>query len=193
MLLGRTRERHPRLHARAKSTLGHIDATIKSVRQIINDLRPNVLDLGLNAAAAWQIAQFRQLTGINCELVEYDNEIKVSDQAATGLFRILQESLSNVLRHAAAKSVHVDLRTEGDWVWMSVRDDGIGLPPASTQKRGAFGLMGIEERVRILGGTFSIRGAAGVGTLVTVGIPKFGESGSQPELPAVVHDAVLLA
>jgi signal transduction histidine kinase len=184
LLLARTGNRHPHLHARAATTLGQIDATIKSVRQIINDLRPNVLDLGLNAAVAWQIAQFRQRAGIECELVEYNTDIKVSDQCATGLFRILQESLSNVVRHARAKSVRVDLRVENDWVGMSVHDDGIGLPLLDVHKNGAFGLIGIEERVRILGGTFSLNSAPGRGTTLSVTIPAHGASpAASPAVP----------
>jgi signal transduction histidine kinase len=195
LLLTRTGDRHPHLHARAASTLGHIDATIKSVRQIINDLRPNVLDLGLNAAAAWQIAQFRQRTGIACELVENDTDIKVSDQCATGLFRILQESLSNVVRHAHAKSVRVDLRVENDRIRMSIRDDGIGLPPLGGHKSGTFGLIGIEERVRILGGSFALNSSPGHGTALSVSIPVHGAppapSIPEPELMPGKDDVAL--
>lgn len=171
LLLARTRAHHSHLHKRAQATLGHIDTTIKSVRSIINDLRPNVLDLGLNAAAAWQMDQFRQRSGIVCELVEPTADIKVSDQCATGLFRILQESLSNVTRHSGATAVRVELYVEGDWVRMLVRDNGIGLLPTGRHKRGAFGLIGIEERVRILGGSISIVGTPGVGTTVNVAVP----------------------
>jgi signal transduction histidine kinase len=180
LLLARTQDRHSRLHTRAKATLGHIDATIKSVRQIINDLRPNVLDLGLNAAAAWQVAQFQQRTGIECELVEPATDIVVNDQCATGLFRILQESLSNVARHSRATSVRVELQVDGEWVRMLVRDDGIGFAPGGRQKSGAFGLIGIEERVRILGGTCSIIGSPGKGTTVIVAVPTKDPSENVP-------------
>jgi signal transduction histidine kinase len=170
LLFSRTREHHPRLHARAGMTLSQIDVTIKSVRQIINDLRPNVLDLGLNAAVDWQISEFRRRTGIKCDLVEYHHDIKVNDEFATTVFRILQESLSNVQRHARATWVRVDLLIEEGWVRMSIRDNGIGLV-RGMRKPGSFGLIGMEERVSMLGGTLSLRDAPGGGTVVEVALP----------------------
>jgi signal transduction histidine kinase/CHASE1-domain containing sensor protein len=174
MLSARTGERHPRLHARALATVNQIDATIKSVRQLINDLRPNVLDLGLNAAVGWQIAEFRRRTGIECELAETHQDIQINDHCATALFRILQESLSNILRHAQATRVQVVLRVERDWIWMSVGDNGIGLHPKGHRKPGSFGLVGIEERVNILGGTFDLHSESGAGTTIRVAIPMRG-------------------
>ena len=171
MLSARTGARHPRLHARARATVNQIDATIKSVRQIINDLRPNVLDLGLNAAVDWQIAEFRRRTGIECDLTETHQDIQVSDHCATALFRILQESLSNILRHAQATRVQVVLRVERDWIWMSVGDNGVGLHPKGRHKPGSFGLVGIEERINILGGTFDIHSDPGGGTTIRVAVP----------------------
>lgn len=171
MLSSRTGERHPRLHTRARATVRQIDATIKSVRQIINDLRPNVLDLGLNAAVDWQIAEFRRRTGIACDLVETHPEIPVSDHCATALFRILQESLSNIVRHAQATRVQVVLQAEHDWILMSVGDNGVGLHPKGRHKPGSFGLVGIEERINILGGTFRIHSDTGRGTIIDVAVP----------------------
>lgn len=171
MLTSRTGERHPRLHTRARATVSQIDATIKSVRQIINDLRPNVLDLGLNAAVDWQIAEFRRRTGINCDLVENHQDIQVSDHCATALFRILQESLSNIERHAQATRVQVVLRVERDWILMSVGDNGVGLHPKGRHKPGSFGLVGIEERINILGGTFHLDSDSASGTIIRVTVP----------------------
>jgi signal transduction histidine kinase len=171
ILSTRTGARHPRLHARASATVSQIDATIRSVRQIINDLRPNVLDLGLNAAVEWQIAEFRRRTGIDCALVQTHQEIQASDHCATALFRILQESLSNILRHAQATRVQVVLRVEHGCILMSVGDNGIGLHPKGRHKPGSFGLVGIEERINILGGTFHIHSDAGSGTIIQVAVP----------------------
>ncbi|MFZ3288422.1 MAG: CHASE domain-containing protein [Telluria sp.] len=171
MLSTRTRTRHPRLHARAHWTLHQIDATIKSVRQIINDLRPNVLDLGLSAAVDWQISEFRRRTGIECELVESEQDIRASDHCATALFRILQESLSNISRHARATRVRVELRVDGGWISMTVSDNGVGLVANVRNKPGSFGLVGIEERVNILGGTFVITSNPGSGTAIGVSVP----------------------
>jgi signal transduction histidine kinase len=171
MLATRTRERHPRLHARARSTLFQIDATIKSVRQIINDLRPNVLDLGLSAAVEWQIAEFKRRTGIACELIDEPKEVVLNDHAATAFFRILQESLSNIVRHAHATSVRIELKCSGKLLTMTVSDNGIGLGARERGKVGSFGLVGIEERISILEGAFSITSTDGEGTTVCVSVP----------------------
>jgi signal transduction histidine kinase len=171
MLLLRTGDRHPRLHMRARATVSQIDATIKSVRQIINDLRPSVLDLGLNAAVDWQIAEFGRRTGINCDVVETHQDIQVSEHCATALFRILQESLSNILRHAHATRVQVVLRVERGWILMSVGDNGVGFHPKGHYKLGSFGLIGIEERINILGGTFDMHSEPGSGTIIRVAVP----------------------
>jgi len=170
LLASRTSGRHPRLHARARWTLEQIDATIKSVRQIINDLRPHVLDLGLTAAVDWQIAEFQRRTGIACELVSDGRELHVSDRCATTLFRILQESLTNVSRHARATAVRVELALDAESIAMTVSDNGIGLNKGG-QKPGSFGLVGIEERVRILGGKCLITSRPNAGTTVHVSIP----------------------
>jgi signal transduction histidine kinase len=183
-LAARTAHHHPRLHARARMTRDQIDATIRSVRQIINDLRPNVLDLGLGAAVDWQIAEFRQRTGVNCELIQDKDEIPVSDRCATALFRILQESLTNITRHAFASHVRVELSCKTDHVAMSVTDNGVGIPAGGRQKSGSFGLVGVEERVKILGGTFEVGNAAGGGTRVQVTIPVEGS-------PAVTAQSAL--
>ncbi len=188
MLSARTSERQPRLHARALTTLRQIDATIKSVRQIINDLRPTVLDLGLNAAVDWQISEFRRRSGIECELVEPHGDIDVSDQCATALFRILQESLNNISKHARATLVKVELSIEGGWISMSVADNGIGLQQAGRHKPGSFGLVGIEERMNILNGAFRVFATAGGGTTIHVSVPLNADP-AVPRLHALDKDS----
>lgn len=194
MLATRTRDRHPRLHARARATLSQIDATIKSVRQIINDLRPNVLDLGLSAAVEWQIAEFRRRTGIACELIDEPKEVALNDHAATAFFRILQESLSNIVRHAHATAVRVQLSSNGRQLTMTVTDNGIGLGARERGKVGSFGLVGIEERISILGGSCSISSADGEGTTVCVSVP-LQESGRPASAagagPGTRHPAIV--
>lgn len=180
MLASRTQRRHPRLNARARSTLEQIDATIKSVRQIINDLRPTVLDLGVNAAVEWQVAQFRQRTGIACEVSESHDDICLSDQCATALFRILQESLSNISQHANASRVQVKLEKCRDTVSMSVSDNGVGAAIDGRNKLGSFGLVGIEERIKLLGGTFYIESSPGAGMSVHVSVPLSADATAFP-------------
>jgi len=171
MLSTRTRGKHSHLHARARATLQQIDTIIKSVRQIINDLRPTVLDLGLSAAVEWQLSQFQRRTGIVCEVIDEHGEIALSDHCATAFFRILQESLTNVVRHAHATQVVVELRLNAGWLAMSVKDNGCGLSPGGRNKFGSFGLIGIEERVLILGGTCAVFSEPGCGTTVLVSAP----------------------
>ncbi|MCC7701578.1 CHASE domain-containing protein [Janthinobacterium sp. GW460P] len=180
MLASRTQRRHPRLNARARSTLEQIDATIKSVRQIINDLRPTVLDLGVNAAVEWQVAQFRQRTGIACEVSESHDDIYLSDQCATALFRILQESLSNISQHANASRVQVKLEKCSDTVSMSISDNGVGAAIDGRNKLGSFGLVGIEERIKLLGGTFYIESSPGAGMSVHVSVPLGADATAFP-------------
>jgi signal transduction histidine kinase len=186
MLASRTATRHPRLHARARWTLQHIDATMKSVRAIINDLRPNVLDLGLTAAVDWQISEFRRRTGIECELLDNDRDAAVEDRIATTLFRILQESLTNVSRHARATWVRVELNVDPDWISMTITDNGIGLPRNGRYKPGSFGLVGVEERVKILGGTFTVSSSAESGTSVRVSIPSVSGAARPPPSASVI-------
>lgn len=171
ILATRTAKRHPYLHARAKYTLNQIDNTIKSVRHIINDLRPNVLDLGLNAAVEWQVAQFRKRSGIDCELIEHGGDVDIDDRCATAFFRVLQESLSNICQHARATQVKVELHQQQGLLQMSITDNGVGLQAASRNKNGSFGLVGIEERINLLGGTCAISSVPDGGTTITVSVP----------------------
>jgi signal transduction histidine kinase len=179
MLSSRTGERHPHLHERARATLSQIDAIIKSVRQIINDLRPNVLDLGLSAAVEWQVGEFRRRTGIDCELVDDHQDIRLDDHGATAFFRILQDSLSNISRHARASRAKVELKLRDGRLSMTVSDNGIGLQAEVREKIGSFGLVGIEERIHLLGGSCSVISFPGSGTTVCVSVP--------------VHDAIARA
>jgi signal transduction histidine kinase len=177
LLAGRTKGTHSHLHKRARATLLQIDTTIKSVRQIINDLRPTVLDLGLSAAVEWQVNQFQRRTGIQCEVQDDHGEIALPDHCATAFFRILQESLTNVVRHANATRVKVELRLNGGWLSLTVRDNGCGLPPGGRNKYGSFGLVGIEERIVILGGTCAVFSEPDGGTTVMVSAPVVGGPG----------------
>lgn len=170
LLATRTSERHHQLHARAKRTLQQIDVTIKSVRQIINDLRPNVLDLGLGAAVDWQVAQFRQRTGIACDVMEDLDDMAIDDGCATALFRILQESLTNISRHAQATRVRVELRLLHARITMTISDNGVGMDASNRHKPGSFGLVGVEERVKILGGAFTVTSRPGAGTTIEVSV-----------------------
>jgi signal transduction histidine kinase len=153
------------------SALQQIDATIKAVRVIINDLRPAVLDLGLHAAVDWQAKEFQRRTGIACELQIDHEEFTLDDKRVTALFRIVQESLTNIIRHAQASHVRISLqRSEGE-LRLQIADDGVGYVPDALRKGNRFGVIGIKERIHALGGTFSIASTPGKGMAIMLSIP----------------------
>jgi PAS domain S-box-containing protein len=176
MLEARTGPSHPRLNEKVRSALSYIDATVNTVRTIINNLRPAVLDLGLTAAIEWQVTEFRRRTGIACDLVMHGKEFALDDATATSLFRILQESLTNVIRHAKATQVVIKLYEEDQRRVMKISDNGIGISPDSRKANHSFGLVGIEERIHALNGEFRILSAPGKGTTLAIYIPLQSES-----------------
>lgn len=161
----------PELNATVESALNNIDSMIKNVRVIINNLRPAVLDLGLAATFEWEIQEFERRTGIVCMLCTDRSEFQVDDAHALALLRILQESLTNVARHANADRVDVSLHGDGNGLHLRVADNGIGNFPACRRKAKAFGLIGIQERVSALGGSLSIITEKGKGLVLTVTLP----------------------
>ncbi|OGB23180.1 MAG: hypothetical protein A3I66_09290 [Burkholderiales bacterium RIFCSPLOWO2_02_FULL_57_36] len=173
VLQARIADVYPILNEKVRIALGHIDTSIKAVRIIINNLRPSVLDLGLHAAIEWQVNEFERRTGIACTLTMDDEKsgFDLDDNRATALFRILQESLTNVARHARASMVRIDFRRQDDLFFMKIADNGVGLFPGCRRKPNSFGLLGIGERVSTLGGDFAVESDPGEGTVLTVTIP----------------------
>jgi signal transduction histidine kinase len=171
MLHARTSTMHPKLNEKASDALNHIDTAIRSVRGIINDLRPPVLDLGLQAAIEWQLDEFRQRSGIDCTMQakDADSHCDLDEKRATTLFRIVQESLSNITRHAQATQVHVELYGEGRRLYLRIKDNGVGM--TDQKKLNSFGLVGMKERVSMLGGELKIDSAPGKGTVLTIAMP----------------------
>lgn len=160
-----------RLRQRVDAALENVDSTIRSVRGIMNQLRPAVLDLGLHAALEWQVQQFRQRTGLACTLALPPEACMPALPApiALALFRNLQEALDNVGRHAQADAVEVCLALDGGALALSVSDDGVGLDPASYGGAGAFGLITMQQRMVALDGSMSIdRPPAGRGCRLTL-------------------------
>jgi PAS domain S-box-containing protein len=156
---------------RIAAALRQVDTTIKALRAILNDLRPTALDLGLPAALEWQTTEFAQRTGIACQLQIGSGEFALDEQCATGLFRAVQEALSNVVRHARASQVQIDLQRTDDRLLVKIADDGIGLATDRRKSENTFGLVGMEERMLALGGTLSIASSPGQGTAVLLSIP----------------------
>jgi signal transduction histidine kinase len=145
-------------------------------------LRPTVLDLGLNAAVEWQVAEFRRRTGIACELAGNQSETCVSDHCATAFFRILQESLSNICQHAQASLVQITLHIDSERLALTISDNGVGMRVDGRGKAGSFGLVGIEERVKLLGGKFSIESSPGAGMTLHVSAPIRTDAAPSPYL-----------
>ncbi len=152
---------------------GLIDDTIGTVRRIATGLRPGVLDdLGLAAAVEWQAQEFEQRTGIRCALRTNVGEAPLDPLLSTAVFRIFQESLTNVARHSRASRVAVALEHSGTDLVLEVRDDGVGITAAEAANARSIGLAGMRERAQLVGGGVFISGAAGAGTTVRVQVPR---------------------
>jgi two-component system sensor histidine kinase UhpB len=155
---------------RAMTELLH--SMVQSVRRIAAELRPGVLDdLGLAAAVEWQAADLQKRTGIKAHVRAALSERELPREIATALFRIFQESLTNVARHAEAKNVRVSLREQSGRISLEVSDDGRGITEADMNKADAFGLLGMRERIAPLRGQCEIHGVPGQGTTVSVSVP----------------------
>ncbi|WP_230540423.1 PAS domain-containing sensor histidine kinase [Janthinobacterium sp. FW305-129] len=177
MLSARTEGSHPRLHRRVGAVLSNVDTTIKSVRGIMNELRPMALDLGLQAAIEWQVGDFRKRSGVACRLLIRDEALfaAIGSQIEIVLFRIVQEALSNVMRHAQASQVEIELSSDACAVYLAISDNGVGITPQQQRKKQCFGLIGIAERVTALGGHFEVgMPASGAGCRLSLQIPLPG-------------------
>ena len=157
--------------ARIASAMELADRTIDAARRLANDLRPGILDLGLQAAIEWQIQEFRYYADIRCELDLPPDEIPLQPNQEVALFRIFQETLTNVARHAGASLVTTKLTVENGRLTLAVQDNGRGITPSEIAKRSSLGLLGIRERVLSLDGSIEIDGKPGLGTLVRVTVP----------------------
>jgi PAS domain S-box-containing protein len=158
----------PKLEEMSKMT----DELIDSVRRISADLRPGVLDdLGLAAAIEWQAQEFQRRTGTTCVVHSNLGDHRFERDLGTAVFRIFQEALTNIVRHANATHVDVRLEREGARLRLTVRDDGSGISAEALSSPGSLGLLGITERARRLGGTVDIRGQPGAGSVVVLDVP----------------------
>lgn len=157
---------------KTKSITKLVDMTVQSVRRIYSGLRPFLLDeLGLVAAIESMGQGFQKHTGIKCDLTFSPPGIVVDKELATTLFRIFQETLSNVSRHANATRVKVNLREKAGVVTLTVSDNGKGIAEEQISHPKSFGLMGIQERAHVIGGEVKISGIENEGTTVTVSVP----------------------
>lgn len=165
---------YPELAAKLARMNTTLDSTVNATRRISADLRPLMLDdLGLAEAAEWLVEDFGQRSGISCTLALEDTEslAALAKPAATALYRVLQESLTNVARHAGAQNVRIRLDARHGEAMLSVEDDGRGIDDADRRKPRSFGLKGLRERAHYLGGTAEVGRMPEGGTRVLVRIP----------------------
>ena len=162
--------------AQCASIAQRIDQTPNSVRRIATELRPSVLDqLGLAAALEWQGHEFATRTGLVVDIDLCADDIPIPDDLGSSAFRILQESLTNIARHASATRVTIQLRLSPRRMKLVITDDGIGIPPSRLDGTGSLGLVGMRERALACGGTLDVaRGQSG-GTVITLRVPLVAE------------------
>jgi len=154
-----------------KSMVTLIDETVQTVHTVSEDLRPGILDdFGLSAAIEWQAEEFQKRTGIECRTI-YSEELDLSREQSTNLFRIVQESLTNVIRHAAATEVEIKIESKDGILTLEIQDNGKGITEAAIADAKSFGLIGIKERAHSLGGEVTISGTRSAGTRLTVRMP----------------------
>lgn len=162
----------PELAERVTALVGLADHTIAAARRLTTELRPGVLDeFGLPAALEWLGEQFSRRSGIP---VAFAGELELPDAPApiaTTAFRIVQEALTNVARHAEAKRVEVSLRHRSGDLELTIRDDGQGFSPGARRRSGSFGLIGMNERAMAVGGSLTLRSHPGRGTTIRVRLP----------------------
>jgi two-component system sensor histidine kinase UhpB len=149
-----------------------IDETIQMVRKISTELRPGVLDdLGLVSAIEWQAQEFQERTGIRCTFTSTLMDDEVPEICSTAVFRICQEALTNIARHARASQVAITLKRNIDSLVLDIEDNGQGISQQALTKTKSLGLVGMQERATLVGGALNIKGIPGKGTIVTVRIP----------------------
>lgn len=166
---GADRTQYPREMVNSMEAV--VDSALDSIERIVSELRPAVLDtLGCAAAAEWLVSQFQKRTKLQTRF-DLAANLEPSPESGTAVFRILQEALTNIARHANATAVDVQLLVEGDEIVLRVADDGVGLAPADRDKPTAFGLKGMAERVRALNGSVVFQTPADGGTQLVVRVP----------------------
>lgn len=159
------------LHGRLEQLLGQVDAALKTVKRVSAGLRPAMLDaLGLIATVKWYAADFSRMTGIETEVLAPD-AVRLSRLSDTAVFRIVQEALTNVAKHARASRVSIVMGPRDGYLEVEVRDDGIGLADSDRNKNDSFGLIGMLERAQYLNGSLSIIGRPGEGTCLILRVP----------------------
>ena len=168
---------HPELEEKTRKLVDLVDATIKVVRNVVASLRPAALDMGIVSALEWLVDEFVERHGIACTL-DVDEDFTLDEKRAVEVFRIVQESLTNVARHAQASEVRISIERNETFFLLEVRDNGAGFEPGK-RKQKSFGLVGIRERVLVLNGKLEICSAPELGTAIKLCCP-IAEAGAEP-------------
>jgi signal transduction histidine kinase len=176
-LQGHLDPQQPALLAKTQAMSDLIDTTVQIVRRISTELRPGILDLGLVATIEWQLQEFQTRTGIKSKLISSPEETTLDDDGSTVVFRIFQEILTNVVRHAGATQVEVTLEETAAFLTLQVTDNGRGMTASEIDSPRSIGLLGMQERARLRAGEVQFHGAPGQGTTVTVRLPLEAASG----------------
>lgn len=169
---GSTRMPRSKLIQEVTSMGNLVDRTIQAVHRITTELRPTVLNhLNLKEAIEWQFQEFKTQSGLTCEFYSNLSGIELDGKSTTALFRIFQETLTNIANHSKASYVRVSLDEKDGALLMVVSDNGKGITEAEISDAKSFGLLGIKERALLLGGEVEISGGPGLGTNVTLRVP----------------------
>ncbi len=146
--------------------------TIETIQALSTELRPGILDdLGLSSAIEWQLEEFRKRTGIHYELYFPPDDLTISPELSILFFRIIQEALTNISRHARATNVNINLRQENGTLNLIINDNGCGITNNDISNPKSFGIIGMRERVKSYRGNLSITGKKGKGTRIEILIP----------------------
>jgi signal transduction histidine kinase len=179
-LCGRLPSKMKLFRKKMETLSDRIDETIQIVRRIATELRPGVLDTaGLLPALEWQAQQFQKETGIRCEVKSAVRDTLWDQDLNTAFFRIFQETLTNIIRHAEATRVEVRFVETSGHLVLRVKDDGRGITEAEIHNTKSIGLLGMRERAALLGGDVQLQGGPGGGTTVTVRIPRPGKKAAR--------------
>lgn len=179
MAVARLRRSLPRepepLHTSARAILTSIDDLLRTVRHLSTELRPSVLDhLELLDALKWQARDFESRTGIRCRFRSRLERLPVDPSARTDLYRVTQEALTNVARHAGASVVQIKVAREAGELLLDITDNGTGITEEEMKGKGSLGLLGIRERIEALGGAVRLNNTSGGGTKLSIRVPISG-------------------
>jgi signal transduction histidine kinase len=168
-----TTDKHQRLHERVEAALDNLDEALRAVRQLIADLRPFHLELGLLAAIEWELSKFLRASGIVVEFIGGESiaDRSMPDEQVLTVYRVLQECLNNVFRHSLASRCTVSVDVTDNAMSMTISDNGIGIDPDKPRKSSSYGLLSISERVSALGGSLAVTSSRSHGTTIALSLP----------------------